>query len=358
MKQILLIPLIAILSFTSHEGHSQSEIDNVSNLESYLNSQKFSGAVLTIDSQGKELRAAAGFSDFDNTQAIDLNAKFKIASITKLFTTVMVMQLIDEGKLTLDTKVGDVLTNSEITNANKISIKHLLQHTSGLRKESRTSFLSSFSADEMIGKFASKKASFQPGKDIRYNNIDFIVAGKIIEVLTGKSFTENLNQRILDPVGLKNTGLLTSNDLPTDVTSSFQIQKGTKKEEFKIHIENFGAAGSMYSTIQDLVSFTKALKSELLLSDSAKASLFNSNPKLGYVALGCWTFNSPFIANSPKILERRGGILGSTSVIMTSLDGPETLIVLSNTDGFNPDTFGQADNMKEYLFKQLFTANH
>ncbi|MFY0593318.1 serine hydrolase domain-containing protein [Roseivirga sp.] len=358
MKQIFLLPLIAILSFTYHKSYGQSIADNSSNLEAYLRSQNFSGAVLTIDSNGNEISVASGFNDIDESQAIDVNAKFKIASITKLFTTVMVMQLVDEEKLSLSTKVGEVLQNSDITNASKISIKNLLQHTSGLKKESRTSFLSGYSADEMIEKFATKKASFKPGNDIQYNNVDFIIAGKVIEKLTGKSFAENLTERIIDPLQLKNTGLLIRKELPADITPAFQIQKGKKKEEFKIHIENFGAAGSMYSTIQDLVSFTKALKSEKLLSAKAKESLFDSNPKLGYVALGCWTFKSPFIANNPKVLERRGGILGSTSVIMTSLDGPETLIVLSNTDGFNPDTFGQAENMKEYLFKQLFTANH
>lgn len=353
MKRVAFIIFITCLSALELAGQSKNKAE----LDEYLISKAFSGAVLTVNSQGQIVETVSGFSDLANQNPIAISTKFKIASITKLFTSVVIMQLFDNEKLKLNTTINQILPNSEITNADKITIKQLMQHTSGLNSERNTSYLKAYQPDDLINTFATKKAKFRPGTDLSYNNIDFIILGRLIEELTGKSYLENLNERIIEPLKMTNTGLLIEKELPVDVNPSFEIRKGVKKSELKIHIENFWAAGSMFSTVRDLLKFSNALKSEDLISNQAKSLLFKSEPSLGYVALGCWTFNTPFIQGKPKVLERRGGILGATSVLMTSLDGPETLIVLSNTNGFNPDTFGQADNIKEYLFKTLFTVN-
>lgn len=345
------------MSLTQVMSQTTSPVSTKDQLDTYLKTQEFSGAVLTVDSQGEMIVTATGYGDLANTAALSIDSKFKIASITKLFTAVIIMQLVDEGKLTLETTIEKVLPTYQITNADKIDIHNLLQHTSGLSNESKVSYLNAYNPDQLINTFAKKKASFKPGKDLNYNNIDFTILGKMIEEITGKSYLDNLSERILAPLRMTNTGLLTKKELPEDVTTSFEMKNGKKKSELKIHIENIWAAGAMYSTARDLLTFSNALKSEQLLTVNAKKQLFKSEPSLGYVALGCWTFNTPFVSGKPRVMERRGGILGSTSVLMTSLDGPETLIVLSNTNGFNPDTFGQSDNMKEYLFKTLFTVN-
>ncbi len=353
MKRIAFILSIACLTSSGLYAQSKDKVQ----LNKYLTGQSFSGAVLTVNTESEIIETAVGYSDLENTQPIDINIKFKIASITKLFTAVIVMQLVEEGKTTLATTIDEVLPAFEITNAAEITIRQLMQHTSGLGNERNTSYLKGYTPDELIKTFATKKAKFKPGSDLNYNNIDFTILGKMIEELTGKSYLEILNERITAPLKMADTGLLVEKDLPSDISESFEIRKGVKKSELKIHLENFWAAGSMFSTTRDLLKFSDALKTNKLLSEKAKAQLFKSEPSLGYVALGCWTFNTPFIKGRPKVLERRGGILGSTSVLMTSLNGPETLIILSNTNGFNPDTFGQSDNMKEYLFKTLFTVN-
>lgn len=358
MKKLITTLFFIGLLTVDLTGQSNFDMFSKSALKDYLTEEQFSGAVLAINSKGDKISLSNGYADALDTEFIGVKAKFKIASITKLFTSVIIMQLIDEGKTTLETTIEEIIPDSGITNAKKINLKNLMQHTSGLKNESQISYLNNYSADRLISTFATKKASFKPGKDLNYNNVDFIILGKIIEQLTEKSYLENLNERIVKRLNMDNTGLLVEKELPVDITPAYEIKKSSKKPDLKIHIENFWAAGSMYSTVEDLLKFTQALKSEELLSLEAKQKLFKSAPSLGYAALGCWTFNSPFIPSSPRVLERRGGILGATSVIMTSLDGPETLIVLSNTTGFNPDTFGQADNMKEYLFKQLFANNH
>ncbi|GAB5528105.1 MAG: serine hydrolase domain-containing protein [Roseivirga sp.] len=354
MKRFVLTTLLSLT--LSQAIFAQAIIDPFDDnaLSDYLTAQRFSGAVLLRSGQGLETQMASGTGDLAGTRPLNSSSRFRIASITKLFTAVLVMQLVDEGKMTLDSTIDELLAGLSIANAGKITVRNLLQHTSGLRNEAKTSYMAYNSPDKLIERFATKKALFKPGKDLNYNNIDYIILGKIIEQLTGKSFSENLQERIIDKLNLKDTGIDTTFEKDQGVVASFMVKDGQKKPETKAHIENIWAAGDMYSTVTDLLIFVDALKAEKLVSRSSMDKLFKSEPKLGYVALGSWTFNSPFISGSPRVLERRGGILGSTSVIMTNLNGPETLIVLSNTDEFNPDTFGQADNMKEYLFKALF----
>lgn len=357
MKRLI---LISLLSFILSEALvAQSAIDPFEQeaLQDYLKRQHFSGAIL-LRSENQITRMAAGTGDLDGNQELTTASRFRVASITKLFTAVMVMQLVDEGLFTLDNTVAELLGQGTTTNAGKVTIKNLLQHTSGLRNEAKTSYMGYNSPDQLIERFATKKALFSPGKKLNYNNIDYIVLGKIIEKLTTKSFSENLNNRIIEKLNLRDTGLDTTFEWDCSVVSSFMMKGGERKAEAKAHIENIWAAGAMYSTVDDLLVFIDALKAEKLISRTSMDKLFKSEPKLGYVALGNWTFKSPFIMGSPRVMERRGGILGSTSVIMTNLNGPETLIVLSNTDEFNPDTFGQADNMKEYLFKALFAEDN
>ena len=324
-----------------------------SEFTSYLKDQDFSGSVLVKNSEGEVFQLTQGTSDQAETTPIDENARFRIASITKLFTAVIIMQLVDEEKVALDDKLSKFMNTKGITYANEITVKDLLQHTSGLKKESNVSYLKGYSPDELIQRFATKKADL-PGEKHFYNNVDFLLLGRIIEEVTQSSFEENLKTRVLEPLGMKDSGLITTQDLPEGVVGAYRTKAGKRKEELKIHVENFWAAGSMYSTAADLLRFAEGIKAGKLVSDAAKEAMFTSSASLGYAALGCWTFNSPFIEGMPRIMERRGEIMGSTSVLMTNLDGPETIIVLSNTDEFRPETFGQQDNLKEYLFSKLF----
>lgn len=346
---ILLILSLTLQSFGQNSTGPFSQTD----LENYLANQSFSGAVLVKNSEGEIAQMVSGTTNENQTQVMNPDARFRIASITKLFTAVIIMQLADEGKLTLTSTVSEFLNYNGIAHADKITVKDLLQHTSGLQKESNASYLKAYSPDELIEKFATKKAK-EPGQEHFYNNVDFLLLGRIIEVTTGNSFEENLKSRILAPLEMKNSGLITTHALPEGIVPDFKVKNGNRRESMKIHVENFWAAGSMYSTASDLLRFAEALKKRSLLSEQSTKELFTSSASLGYVALGCWTFNSPFINGQPRIMERRGEILGSTSALMTHLDGPETVIVLSNTNEFRPETFGVSDNLKEYLFKKAF----
>ena len=354
MKRICSLCLLLVALFARLEAQTPAFQLTEEGLKTYLSSQDFSGVVLLKKADGEVVEVTHGTVGIENETPIETNdARYRIASITKLFTAAIIMQLIDEGKIELDQPISELLPYEGITYADQITIRHLLQHTSGLSKESNVSYLKQRSPDELIEKFAYKKAK-APGEDMNYNNVDFLLLGKVIEAATGKSFEQNLKSRIIEPLNLSHSGLVTPDNDPK-LVESYVIKKSKRANEVKISLSNFWAAGSMYSRPQDLLIFADALKSDKLLSENAKKALFESRPDLGYVALGCWTFSSPFIEGTPRVMERRGEILGATSVVMTHLDGPETVIIISNTNSFNPDSFGDSGNIKEFLFAQLFT---
>ena len=349
-KMLLSICLSALTLFTAQ---AQNQELSAAWLKDYLNSVDFSGTVLLKKKDGEILQQSNGYSDLEESQAIAADSKFRICSITKLFTATLIMQLVDEEKLSLKTTLASYPEYGQIPYASEITIKNLLQHTSGLKNEKVASYLKAHSPDALISKFAYQKGE-APGKVFNYNNIDFLLLGRIIELVTEKSYEINLKERILNPLGMDNSGLITGEASNAELVPGFVLRKDKRRPEQQIHLENFWAAGSMYSTTADLLKFTEGLKSGDLLSENSGSALLQSDASLGYAALGCWTFNSPFIEGSPRVMERRGEILSVKTVIMTSLDGPETVIMLANTNGFDPSSFGDQNNPKEFLFKTLF----
>ncbi len=309
--------------------------------------------VLVKNSKGEVFQKIQGTTDIDQVKPILPNARFRIASITKLFTAVIAMQLVDEGKLSLENSMSEFLDYPDIKYADQITIRDLLQHTSGLQPENPVGYIKAFSPTEMIQRFATKKPN-KPGEEHFYNNIDFLLLGQILEEVTGMSFKENLQTRILEPLEMEDSGLITTFELPEKIVPDYRVKSGKRKKGFKIHCENFWAAGAMYSTASDLLSFSEGIKAGKLLSKEAVKTIFTPDASFGYAALGCWVFNIPYVKGKPAVMERRGEIVGSRSVLMTNLDGPETVIVLSNTDQFDQNTFGVQDNLKEYLFKRMF----
>ena len=233
MKFLTTLSLLLITNFVIAQSMSESQ------LTKYLVQKEFSGAVLMHNGATESITATAGYKDQLEKVEILTEDRFKIASITKLFTAVLIMQLVDEGKLQLEDNIEKHLPSLDITNANKIQISHLLQHTSGLQNESKFSYLKPIPPLGYVEQFASKRALSKPGKSFNYNNVDYIILGLIIEEVTGISYTTNLQDRILDPLALGNTGLLKEKNDNSLTVQAFEKKKSGLKKEYSIHIENF-----------------------------------------------------------------------------------------------------------------------
>jgi D-alanyl-D-alanine carboxypeptidase len=132
---------------------------------------------------------------------------------------------------------------------------------------------------------------------------------------------------------------------------AYQYKGKKRKQDRTFHIENFHAAGCMYSTSTDLLKLDQALYTTSLLTEKSYALLATSYPEYGYVGYSVWNYQYPFVDSQPTVMERRGGIWGTNVVLIRLTDSNHTIIILSNNDRFNPDSFGDPTNLREKLIR-------
>lgn len=247
------------------------------------------------------------------------------------------MQLVEDGKVKLDGKIGDHLPNFPKPQGEKVSIRNLLLSASGLPSLDTPLFykndldprLTDF--DYVIKTFISGDLIFEPGSKFNYNNADFIVLGAIIEKVSDKTYEQVLNENILKPLGMKNTGLMKRGEVVENLASGYIYSNGTYKKEPSYSIANYGSAGAMYSTLDDMLLWNKGILENKLLSKANTELMFMASPKLGFVALGSWVYNLKLSnGKSYKLIERQGGIGGFSSLNIISNYEKLSVIFLGN----------------------------
>lgn len=197
------------------------------------------------------------------------DTKYRIASITKTYTAVMIFQLVEEGKL----KLGDHLDKffPQIPNAGKITIAQILSHRSGIpdltvddgwRSQPRTH-------EEVIAAIAKGKPNFEPGSQHLYSNTGYVLLGYIVEKAGGKPYQEALVQRITSKLGLKNTYLGVGNTNPGNNESLSYRYMGAWKEAPEMNLSVPAGAGAIISTPTDMARFIQALFDGKLVSKNS-----------------------------------------------------------------------------------------
>ncbi len=308
----------------------------------YYNTEKnFNGAVLVATNGQIDYLNAVGISNRQSSTTLNTKSKFKIASITKTFTAVLILQLYQQGKLDLKATIGKYLPNYAGEAKNKATILNLLTYSSGIPNcEGNTGievYQKPISVDDFISKYCSGKLEFEPGKKFSYDNGDYIILGRIIEKLTGKSFTQNLQEKILQPLSMQNTNMLATKDIISGLAQTYNIDDTTKAfyVDDPMYIENYYSAGAMYSTVEDLLKFDNAIFGYKLLDKKTIDLMLTPFPELYGVALGFWVTDNKFGNITTKAANRQGSIWGANANWLHLIDKNKTLIVLSNTNATN-----------------------
>ncbi|MEJ5993384.1 serine hydrolase domain-containing protein [Pedobacter sp. Du54] len=214
-----------------------------------------------------------GYSEINETlkNPLTLNTRYRIASITKMYTAVLIFQLVEEGKL----KLTDVLSKfyPQIASADKITIAQILSHSSGihdalidpnLRSKPKTSPITK---DEIVTLISKASSDFEPGTKHAYSNSGYAVLGLIIEKVTGKPYEEVLRQKISSKLGLKNTYIATQNINVTQNEALTYRYNGSWKQEIETHPSNLFGGGFMISTPTEMITFIDALFNHKLISE-------------------------------------------------------------------------------------------
>jgi CubicO group peptidase (beta-lactamase class C family) len=312
-------------------------------LKRYHDVGAFNGSALVAENGTVIFKQGFGLADFEWNLPNTTDTKFRLGSITKQFTATLVLQLVEEGKLSLDTTLATALPYYRQDTGARITVHHLLAHTSGIPSYTgRPNFFKDVSRDpyevrDFVLEHCSGDLEFDPGARFRYNNSGYFLLGAIVEQLTGRSYAEALKQRILDPLGLRSTGY--------DLAGPLLEKRARAYERSLLGVRNAPyldmslpfAAGAMYSTVEDLYLWDQALYGERVLPKAAREKMFTPNlEKYGYG----WGIGTKPIG--PGKAERLtighgGGINGFGTLIMRVPEDRQLVVLLNNTGGTNLD---------------------
>jgi teichoic acid D-alanine hydrolase len=339
MPNVLKLKVIVLAFFFTQPLFGQNNgFDKIIN--DFAKEKNFNGVALVATKGKIDYLSSTGMANRQTGTAMTPQTKFKIASITKTFTTVLILQLQEQGKLNLTDPISKFLPDYKGEKKNDVTIHHLLTYSSGISNEPDKTGMDSYklplSLDAYIDKYCSGKNEFEIGSKSSYSNVDFILLGKIVEVVTKKPFSQILNEQILKPLSMSNTNALSSKDIVLNLTSTYTYDDSTKTfyNDEPYLIENFFASAAMYSTAEDLLKFNNGIFNSVLLSKKTTDLMLTFYPKLGYVAYGFW--GSDGYGNfKEKFYYRPGGILGATANWINTIGTFKTIIVLSNTSATN-----------------------
>ena len=290
MNRLLLLALLALTPCVPCAA--QAPQGRMAEVDAYLQRWhevgRFNGVVLVA--RGDEVLYERGFGlanrEWEIRNAPD--TRFDIGSITKQFTTVMVFQLVAEGRLRLEDRLTDHIPEYRRDTGDRVTLDHLLRQTSGipdyvrdwqstaeerergdpgpLREHLRPAFL--------IRAYLSRDLLFEPGSRYSYSNTNHYLLRTVIERVTGRSFEENLRERILEPLRLAGTGLLRHERVvPRLATGYVRIPLGDGRAPY-FYLPSLWGTGGMYSTARDLHAWNRALERGPAVPDSLRGRLF------------------------------------------------------------------------------------
>lgn len=329
-------------------------------LNQYVANRQFNGTVLVAEKGQVIFKKGYGMANMEWNLPNTPDVKFRLGSITKQFTSMLIMQLVEAGKLKLDGKITDYLPDYPKATGDLVTIHHLLTHTSGIPSYTNfPDFFAKMSRDpstptEFIKKFSELPLEFEPGTRFAYNNSGYFLLGAIIEKITGKSYADVLQEKILTPLNMGDTGY----DLPGPIlakrATGYEKQGGRYVNSPYLDMSLPYAAGSMYSTVEDLYKWDQALYTDKLVSAKTKATLYT--PFLDNYAYG-WGVANEKIGQYPDsllVVSHGGGINGFNTIIKR-LPADKHLIVLLNNTGGAP-LGGISRNIQRILYNQPIEA--
>jgi CubicO group peptidase (beta-lactamase class C family) len=332
----------------SRRSMSDAQIlqDLKANLDRLVAEDKFSGAVLIAKGDTILFEHAYGYADHAFNALNKVDTKFNLGSMGKMFTAVAVLQLVEQGKLSLDDLLIKDLPdypNKEV--ANKITIYQLLTHTSGLGdffgKEFADSSMARFQTlESLLPLFVNQPLLFEPGTKWSYSNAGFIVLGLVIQHVSGESYYDYVREHIFKPAGMINTdNYNTDADIPnlalgyTNMPTKMGEPPSAQRRSNIFMLQRGGSAGGGYSTVEDLFRFARALEAYKLVKRE-----YTDMEMTGKVATGrpggvkyAFGMQEQFL-NGVRIVGHAGGAPGINSNLDMYPDLSYTVAIMSNYD--------------------------
>ena len=267
----LFIILSSIISSCVSAQNLHSRLDTL--FDNANEQNLFNGVVLIAERGEIVFTKATGYANMEWEVPHILDSKFQIASLSKQFTCNMILQLVDEGTVNLDAEINKYLPDYPDKQGSKVTIRHLMTHTSGIPDYSSLEnwyselWIKELEPGELLKEFNTLDLEFEPGSKFHYSNSGYFVLGQIIEAVTGKPFNKVVVERIIEPLGLKNTGVIDVNTIVPQMSFPYEYWKGKYTRSDYYSVTHNTGTGFIYTTAPDLFRWhLSQIKSELISS--------------------------------------------------------------------------------------------
>jgi CubicO group peptidase (beta-lactamase class C family) len=316
----------------------------------YVDSRIFSGSVLIAQGENILLSKGYGMANLEHDVPNTPQTKFRLGSITKQFTAMAILMLQEQGQLNVQDSVCDYVPNCPEA-WQPITIHHLLTHSSGIPNltdfpDFEEMMASGSTVSGTINTFIEKPLHFTPGTKFSYSNSGYIVLGHIIEQSVGNpSYGAYVRDNIFQSLNMTNTGYDHNSLVLSDRASGyFRIDPNTLGNADYLHMSVPHAAGALYSTVEDLYLWDRALYTEALVSQSSLDMMFlPDKDEYGYG----WFIGTLL---GRKVTAHNGGINGFATSIARFVDDDVVIIVLSNIEDTDPAEITQ--ELAEIVFEE------
>ncbi|MFY0630673.1 MAG: beta-lactamase family protein [Flavobacteriaceae bacterium] len=266
-----------------------SQTDNTKKLDSLLNTfeskNQGMGIVTILKKDQSVYFKSMGYSNIEKGKTADKNTKYRIGSISKTYTATIIMQMVDENKLTLNTYLSSYFP--QIPNADKITIDDLLRHRSGLynitnQEDLRTWITKKQSRKKMLARFAKHSVDFEPKEKTSYSNTNYILLSYIAEEIDNASFSSILKKRIIKPLQLKRTHFGKSiNERKNEALPYYFEDDNWNSVTMKTHLSAPMGAGGIVASANDVALFYTSLFDGKLVSSTSLEKMTNSSTGMG-----------------------------------------------------------------------------
>jgi CubicO group peptidase (beta-lactamase class C family) len=306
----------------------------------------FSGAVLVARDGKVVYRKAFGMASQAFRVPNRVDTKFNLGSMNKMFTAVAIAQLAEKGKLSFSDTVGKHLPeypNKAV--GEKVTIHHLLTHTSGMGSYFNPKFMEASrdrfrSVADYLPLYVDEPLAFEPGARWEYSNSGFMLLGAIIEKATGKSYFDTVREQIYRPAGMKDTECYEMDqDTPNLAIGYTRMgpegpgSSGPRRNNLYMHVIKGGPAGGGFSTVEDLARFATALREHRLLSSPSTETVLAGKvalPGSGEAKYAYGFFEER--VNGKRVVGHGGGFPGINSQLDLYPELGYTVAVMSNYD--------------------------
>lgn len=332
-------------------------------LEKQLKEMHCPGALIGVfPDKGQPSRMAIGVADFKTRKPMQLDMRMRIGSVSKLFVGTTVLRLIDEGKLSLDDPVSKYLEG--VPKGDQITIRMLGNHTSGLfcsiwdmgfRVAIRLSPQRTWQPDEILQHAYLMPTNNMPGKGWSYSNTGAILLSRIVEKVTGDSFDKTMQTLVCQPLKLTATGYCDQPTLPPPAPHGYRFGKQGNWLGFgdifcdvtECSASWSGAAGNMYSTLDDLGKAIRPLATGELLSEKSRKELIRwrettwEGVEYGFL-----------INQNSRGIGHEGNVPGFEAIVRYQPEKRRTIVVLTNLSN-NADKTMPAEQLFDLLISEI-----